>query len=134
MLPAAGDESLRAERLPPGLLAPPSNAGQGLGPPPGTILSQPAQEGGAAAAGTHYILDGPQDAGMLVVCIGGINDFSVRFGCLAHALLQGQLGVQVLRYDAYGRGWSSAPRGARFDLAFHVSQLEHVSPPAQVAP
>eukprot|EP00440_Ansanella_granifera_P011751 gb/GFBE01012764.1/.p1 GENE.gb/GFBE01012764.1/~~gb/GFBE01012764.1/.p1 ORF type:complete len:302 (+),score=56.85 gb/GFBE01012764.1/:1-906(+) len=91
----------------------------GLGPAPGQMAALASGQG----AMTHYRLEGPAD-GRLVVLIHGINDFSFRFDMLAPALAGASF--RVLRYDAYGRGWSGTPPGARFDADMHLQQLEEL--------
>jgi pimeloyl-ACP methyl ester carboxylesterase len=82
-------------------------------------------------ASTHYQLDLPTTittspttppANELVVCVNGINDFSVRFDLLAARLTAA--GKAVLRYDPYGRGYSDPlPKGVHYDEAAHCTQL-----------
>eukprot|EP00405_Crypthecodinium_cohnii_P015147 CAMPEP_0206444578 /NCGR_PEP_ID=MMETSP0324_2-20121206/14993_1 /ASSEMBLY_ACC=CAM_ASM_000836 /TAXON_ID=2866 /ORGANISM="Crypthecodinium cohnii, Strain Seligo" /LENGTH=323 /DNA_ID=CAMNT_0053912623 /DNA_START=101 /DNA_END=1072 /DNA_ORIENTATION=+ len=90
-----------------------------LGPAPGKVIN--LTSGGNAA--THYQLEG-DERWPLVVLIHGIADFSYRFDSLSAALRQSNL--RVLRFDAYGRGWSDTPAKCKFDLETHVTQLEEL--------
>jgi len=116
-------------------LLPPRRGADGeteLGPPYGETVQLPS--GGGAV--THYCLERPSsNAGdpHTVVLINGINDFSVRYAAMAAALAEA--GFTVLRYDGYGRGWSSVPaqkKGKKdatrlkFDMAMHLKQLEEL--------
>ena len=85
-------------------------AGGGLGPAPGLI----------SGSGTHYQLDGPE-TGALTVLISGLGDFSYRWERMAPALIAA--GRRVLRYDQFGKGWSKAPLGFRYDANAHDAQL-----------
>ena len=80
--------------LPVGLPLPPKEGA--LGPAPGKFAA-------LRTGDTHYVLEGDSNSGGLVVCLGGINDFCVRFGALAHDMVAA--GCRVLRFDFYGRGW-----------------------------
>jgi pimeloyl-ACP methyl ester carboxylesterase len=68
---------------------------------------------------THYELDGPADARLLVMLHGGTAP-SWTFEPLLPELTAA--GFRVLRYDLYGRGRSASPRGAH-DRALYRAQL-----------
>lgn len=55
---------------------------------------------------THYQVDGP-DTGRVVVLAHGFSVPSYIWDSTAHAL--GDAGFRVIRYDAYGRGYSDRP-------------------------
>lgn len=99
------------------LVLPPSKGS--LGEAPGMLVALPRGYG----AQTHYRLDGAAEH-PLVILLNGINDFSFRYDLLAPALIAA--GKRVLRFDAYGRGWSGTPPGALFDLDMHRRQLEEL--------
>ena len=88
---------------------------------------QPSQRGGnyyPSGTGqlTHYTLSGPSN-GRLAVCIHGMTLASYTFDDIAKQLAQ--VGFRVLRYDLFGRGFSSAPpSGAPCTTRTYVSQLE----------
>ena len=96
-----------------------TNALEGLtlAPADGTLGPAPGQ---LSRAGTHYLLSGPPD-GALTVLVSGLGNFSFTFEKLGAA--RAAAGRRVLTYDQYGKGWSHAPAGCRYDAAAHDAQL-----------
>lgn len=95
--------------------------GLSLAPADGTLGPCPGQ---ISRAGTHYRINGPED-GPLTLLINGLGDFSYRWERMAVALVA--TGRRVLRYDQYGKGWSRAPQGQRYDAAAFHGQICEVS-------
>lgn len=77
--------------------------------------------GQLSPSGTHYRLEGDTSSS-LVVLVNGIFDPPTRWDLLVPDLLAA--GFQTLRYDPYGRCWSPAPPGFRYDVQAHVDQLQ----------
>jgi pimeloyl-ACP methyl ester carboxylesterase len=91
-------------------LPPTDDRGEMLGERPGQLSTQ----------GTHYRLEGDA-AHPLVVLVNGIMDPPERMESTAAAMRDA--GFRTLRYDHYGRGWSRAPAGFRYDAPAHIAQL-----------
>jgi pimeloyl-ACP methyl ester carboxylesterase len=68
----------------------------------------------------YYEMNGPED-GPLVVLVHGISIPSYSWDHIVPTLVQA--GLRVLRYDVFGRGESSYPRGP-YDRALLMSQLD----------
>ncbi|MFP3942961.1 MAG: alpha/beta fold hydrolase [Alphaproteobacteria bacterium] len=71
---------------------------------------------------THFSIEGPYDGPLFILVHGatmGMFVWDDLAGSLASA------GFQVLRYDAYGRGYSDRP-DADYTLDFSVRQLEEI--------
>lgn len=77
---------------------------------------------------THYRWLGAE-AGPVAVCVHGLTTPSFVWEPIARGL--GAMGLRVLIYDLYGRGYSARPRGAQ-DAAFFVGQLEELLDDQQV--
>jgi len=90
-------------------LPPTDDRGEMLGERPGQLSTQ-----------AHYRLEG-NAAHPLVVLVNGIMDPPERMESTAAAMRDA--GFRTLRYDHYGRGWSRAPAGFRYDAAAHIAQL-----------
>eukprot|EP00040_Diaphanoeca_grandis_P001332 m.18185 g.18185 ORF g.18185 m.18185 type:complete len:395 (-) comp11871_c0_seq1:41-1225(-) len=72
---------------------------------------------------TRYTLSGNSD-GHLCVLIHGLGGFSYMFEPLEKSLKEA--GVQVLRYDLAGRGYTPHKKSYRYDVDMYVEQLDEL--------